>query len=279
MFHLENMTSDDFEFAVRLTDTMNWKMAKEDFEFMLKLEPQGCFVLFYNSERVGIVTTVSFGKVGWLGNLIVAEAHRGKGAGTLLARHAVEYLTSKNVETIGLYAYDEKIPFYRRMGFEYESEFIVLNGRGFTSPAVANVREVRKEDIHRIISLDQACFGASRKKLLEPILSDLNNLCYVAVEDGQMLGYAAAKVYEDMAELGPSVCRKGRSDVAIDLLKANLNRLEGFEVTICAPKRESAVLKALTTSGFSEDFRVARMFFKPKAVKDCVYVAESLERG
>ena len=102
MLHVENMTLKDFSFAVRLTDTMDWNQAEEDFEFMLQLEPQGCFVLFDDAKPIGIVTTVSFGKIGWLGNLIVTEAYRGKGAGTLLAQHAIEYLTSKNSLTVGL---------------------------------------------------------------------------------------------------------------------------------------------------------------------------------
>jgi len=279
MFQIKNMRAEDFAFAVRITDTMNWKLVEEDFEFMLELEPQGCLVLFHDSERVGIVTTISFGKIGWLGNLIVAESHRGRGAGTLLARRAVKYLTSKNVETIGLYAYLDKIPFYQNLGFERDSEFIVLTGRGFYSSATANVREVKKEDIQGIINFDKNCFGASRRKLLEPILLDQNDLCYVSVEDGQMLGYAVSKTCKRTAELGPLMCRRERSDIAVNLLKANLNRLEGFDVFMCVPERELTILNVLKRTGFNEDFRVARMFFKPRTVKDCVYIAESLERG
>lgn len=279
MFKIRKMTPDDFKFAVHITDTMNWKMAQEDFEFMLKLEPQGCFVLLDDSEKIGIATTISFGKVGWFGNLIVTEAHRNKGAGSRLVKHAIKYLTNKKVETVGLYAYLDKISFYRKLGFEYESEFIVLKGKGFSSPAMVNLRRAKKENIQDIINLDKACFGASRKKILEPILLDPNNPSYMAIEDGQMLGYAASKPYEDTAELGPLVCKQGRSDIAINLLKANLKRLKRLDVYTCIPKRESAVLKMLMKSGFKESFRVARMLFKPPMIKDCIYVAESLERG
>jgi predicted N-acetyltransferase YhbS len=279
MFKIKKMTPDNFEFAVNITDTMNWKMAEEDFEFMLKLEPQGCFVLLDDSEKIGIATTISFGKVGWFGNLIVAETHRNKGAGSQLVKHAIKYLTNKKAETIGLYAYLDKIPFYRKLGFEYDSEFIVLRGRGFSSLTMTNLREAQRGETQDIINFDKTCFGASRKKLLEPILLDPNNSCYMATEDGQMLGYAAAKPYEDAAELGPLVCKQGRSDIAINLLKVNLNRLEGCDAYTCVPKKESAILNMLMKHGFKENFRVARMFFKPRMIKDCIYVAESLERG
>jgi predicted N-acetyltransferase YhbS len=279
MFRVENMTADDVAFAIRLTNTMNWNFDKQDFEFMLKLEPKGCFTMLDGSKRAGIVTTVSFGKIGWLGNLIVSETLRGKGAGTLLAKHAVKYLRSKNVETIGLYAYTDKIHFYNKLGFERESEFVVLTGRGFPSQVKENLKEAQQVDVQSVIKFDRTCFGASRAKLLDPIIRNQNNLSCVSFEDGRIVGYAVAKKYEDMAELGPLVCKQGRTDVAIDLLKTNLSRLQRLEVFLCAPKKESKILNLLMSSGFTEDFRVARMFFKPRKVKDCIYMAESLERG
>ncbi|NWF86769.1 GNAT family N-acetyltransferase [Candidatus Bathyarchaeota archaeon] len=273
------MSIEDLEFAVQITDTMDWGMIKEDFEFMMHLEPEGCFTLFSNSERIGIATTISFGKIGWFGNFIVNEAHRGKGAGSLLVKHSIKYLTARNVETIGLYAYMDKIPFYERLGFRYDSDFMVLSGKGLSSPIKTGFREVKEKEIKTIIEFDHSCFGASRKKILKPILLKKNNLCYASFEDGQLTGYAAVKVYKGMADLGPLICKYGRSDMAIAILKTVLNRLKGFEISLCAPKKESELLDFLTKSGFHERFRVARMFYGSSLIRDCIYVAESLERG
>lgn len=247
MIHIRNMSKDDLVFAVNITDTMNWNLVEEDFKFMMTLEPEGCFVLLNDLERIGIVTTISFEKIGWIGNVIVSENHRKKGAGALLVRHSLEYLKNKNVETVGLYAYIDTIPFYRRIGFEYDSEFIVIEGKGFSSPAQTDVREIGKKEVHEIIDFDNFCFGASRKKLLEPILLNSNNLCYVSRENDQIAGYAAAKVYEGIAEVGPLVCLMGHNDVAIDLLKATLKRLDGYHVSMCIPKRirDSQFIKSI----------------------------------
>ena len=92
-------------------------MAPEDFQFMTQLEPEGCFVLFDDSKPIGIATCISYGKVGWFGNLIVKEEYRSKGAGSLLVKHAINYLHGKGVETIGLYAYPNLIKFYGNLGF------------------------------------------------------------------------------------------------------------------------------------------------------------------
>ena len=203
MFHVRNMSRADFEFAVHITDLMRWGLVEQDFEFMMELEPEGCFVLLEDSDRLGIATTVSYGKLGWFGNLVVNENKRNRGAGTLLVKHALKYLTEKNVQSVGLYAYIERIPFYRRLGFVCNSEFIVLKGKGFSSQVRANVRKAKKQQLGEIIAFDQCCFGASRRKMLEPILTDRDNLCFASTEDCHVSGFAAAKVYRGLAELGP----------------------------------------------------------------------------
>ncbi len=279
MFRVKNMLVEDFAFAISITDLMHWDLTEADFAFMLKLEPEGCFVLLDDSEKVGIATTVSFGQVGWFGNLIVLGDKRKKGGGSLLVNHALRYLTAKNVKTVGLYAYPDKIPFYTRLGFKYDSDFIVLKGKGISSSVVADVSKAERHDLEQIVDLDKNCFGASRRKVLEPILLDPSNICYVFLQDKQLLGFAAATVYDKTAELGPVVCTPGRSDVAISLLNAALNRLRSYEVSLCIHKREASILDTLTKHGFSESFRVSRMFFGPPVTKDCIYVAESLERG
>lgn len=279
MFHVRIMTEEDFEYAVQLTDTKGWNLIEEDFKFMLNLEPEGCFVLLDNSEKIGIITSISLGKIGWFGNLIVEEKHQRKGAGSLLIHHIIDYLTRKSVEVVGLYSYIDAVPFYEKLGFKYDSDFIVLEGKASASSVDANIREVKTEDFQKIVEFDSSCLKASRKKLLEAIFHNADNLCYLSVENGQVLGYVMAKVYEGMAEVGPLMCNPERSDIAINLVKTVLNRLDGFEVSFCIPKKESAIIGFLIKSGINERFHVARMFFKPISLKDCIYLAESLERG
>ncbi len=112
---------------------MDWNMADEDFQFMLNLEPEGCFVAFDGRERVGIATSISFGKVGWFGNLIVKEKYRNKGVGSLLVKHSINYLQAKGVKTIGLYAYPNLIGFYGKLGFKVDEDFSVLHAENLGS--------------------------------------------------------------------------------------------------------------------------------------------------
>ena len=279
MFHVEKMKAEDFSFAVQLANTMNWNMTVEDFEFMVKLESQGCFVLFHNQERFGITTTISFGKVGWLGNLIVKEDARGEGAGSLLVEHAITYLKRKGVETVGLYAYPHLVKFYESFGFEPDIDFLVLQGKAGFPPTEARVRKVKKQDVPEVVDFDCKCFGANRKKLLEPILLNRSNLCHISTENSEITGYITAKVQDKIAEVGPLICHENRVEHALLLLKTILNRVNGLEVFMYIPKKETALLNTLYQAGLKEAFRVMRMFLGPTITKNCIYTAESLERG
>jgi hypothetical protein len=66
---------------------------------------------------------------------------------------------------------------------------------------------------------------------------------------------------------------------AVLLLKTLLSRLNGLEVFIYVPKKEKSLLNLLYKAGLKEDFRVVRMFLGPTITKNCIYTAESLERG
>jgi len=273
------MSKRDFPFALAATDKMSWGLSEQDFEFSLELEPEGCFVLLDDSERIGLATTVSFGTLAWFGNLVVSEDRRNRGAGSTLVKHALDYLRSRGVKTVGLYAYKERIHFYRTLGFRSDSEFLVLKGTGFASKAKISARRVFEEDLNEIMDFDCSCLGASRRKMLAPIISDSDNLCYAAFEEGVVSGYVVAKVFDGMVELGPLLCVKEEEELAVELLKTMLNELCGSEISLFVPVEETNIILMLKKRGFRESFRVQRMFFGPPVVSDCVCLAESLERG
>ena len=279
MLNVRTMSKEDFSFAVAITQKMNWGLSKQDFEFATELEPDGCFVLLDDSEKIGLATTVSYDKIAWFGNLVVKENKRNKGAGSTLVTHALEYLKSRNVETVGLYAYMERIPFYRRLGFKSDSEFLVLKGKGFASDSTVAAKRVTNEDLDEIVNFDRSCFGASRKKVLGPIIADPDNLCYAVCKKDEVSGYGITKKYGMMAELGPLVCKKGKKNIAVELLKKILDRLPGIEVSMLVPAKETLIVSTLRKEGFRESFKVQRMLFGPSAVNDCLHMAESLERG
>ncbi len=273
------MSKEDIEFAVSITSPMDWNLGQADFEFMMELEPEGCFILLADSKRVGLVTNVSFGKTAWFGNLIVEDSYRKSGGGSLLVKHSIDYLEKSGVRTVALYAYLERMQFYTRLGFTEDSRFLVMSGKAPRISAPSEISKVSANDLPKILSFDEKCFGESRKKSLEPILLDPDNLCYCQLEKGSVIGYAAAKVFPGGAELGPLMCSGDRSDVAVRLLQTLLAELTEQEVYAIVPKTGTAILDAMRGYGFTESLEVARMYHGGPLRDACISAAESLERG
>ena len=279
MFQVRTMRTKDHTFATQLANTMNWNMAPEDFQFMASLEPKGCFVLFDGLKRVGIATCISYGKVGWFGNLIVQEDCRHQGAGSTLVTHAVDYLHDKGVQTIGLYAYQHLTRFYGGLGFKFDEDFSVLHMENFGYLSAKALQVVGRQQFSSINKFDNQYFGGDRKKLLESIVLEKSNASYYFSDNSGLVGYVAATIYETMAWIGPLVCQASRNDVANLLVNAILTKASGKSVYSVVSKKEVALLKLFYSLGFKEEFIVSRMFLGEKPARNCIYLAESLERG
>jgi GNAT superfamily N-acetyltransferase len=279
MFQIRNLTSDDYGFAVQLANTMNWNMAAEDFAFMASLEPDGSFLLLEDLKPIGIATCISFGKVGWFGNLIIDASSRGKGAGSMLVHHAIEYLHAKDVETVGLYAYPHLKEFYGKIGFEADLDFVLLKANEIAPIEASGVHRIEEENLPRIAAFDSQLFGGERTRLIESIVLEEGNAGYYASERGHVVGYVGATIYSSMAWLGPLTCYPGRYDVVGKLVSSILAKTVGRNVYTVAPKNDKVLLDMFSSLGFKEEFTVSRMFLGVNPAKNCIYLAESLERG
>ena len=221
MFQVKPMRPQDFSFAVELANTMNWNMAPEDFAFAAQLEPGGCFVLFKDSKPMGIATCISYGKIGWFGNLIVKEEIRHEGAGSMLVEHAIDYLRGKGVKTIGLYAYPNLLGFYGKLGFKADEELAVFHASDLNFSSAETLPKIGKRQFPRVAKFDGECFGGDRTELLESIVLVEGNLGFYASKCDEVVGYVAATVYETMAWVGPLMCQQAK----LTLLSRCLKRL------------------------------------------------------
>jgi len=281
MVRIRVLESKDLPFAVSLANTMNWNMNAADFEFNMQLEPNGCFLSQAGPEQNGLATCISYVQVGWFGNLIVSEAYREQGVGTKLVRAAMKYLASRNVRTIGLYAYPQLADFYSKLGFKPEVDFSALKADSVceTSTETRNFRIIKAQDLSTIADFDAEFFGACRERLFDLLFKNPHNLGYVAFEGSKVVGFVASKVFGEFAEVGPLVCLRSKPEIAQELLNTILSRLNGFEALVYIPTSELILLNNAYNAGFKEEFRLKRMFFGPVLAKNCIYLAESLERG
>ncbi|MCL4430207.1 MAG: hypothetical protein M1167_05595, partial [Chloroflexi bacterium] len=193
--------------------------------------------------------------------------------------HAVDYLRGKGVETIGLYAYPGLKNFYGKLGFKADEDFAVLHAQTLPSSTTEKLPKIGKHNIKAIAEFDEECFGGNRLRLLKSIILEKGNLSYCVSDGDGVVGYVAATVYESMAWVGPLICRQGNSSTAVLLVRATLAKLAGKSVYAVLPKQPSPLKDEFLRFGFKEEFFVSRMFLGKARARNCIYLAESLERG
>lgn len=276
---IRKMRRSDFAFAVRLTDTMNWDLTEKDFTFMMELEPEGCFVAIADAKRVGITTTAHFSKIGCIGNVIVDAQYRSKGIGVKLVKKATRYLYDKSSSTIALYAYQNTVEFYEKMGFKADYHLIRFTGEGQRSKEkYDHVRAMTQRDLEEAINVDYECMSWNRERLLRRKFAESGDLCYVARQNGKLVGFVMADRYRQ--EIGPLICRPNRDGEAISLLKTVLGKLVDVEIGIGVSEKKPRIADALIQMSFKEEFRVTLMHLGEELPNtSCMVAMESLERS
>jgi ribosomal protein S18 acetylase RimI-like enzyme len=109
---------DDIHPFLSFAKDEGWISTRRELAFLLERSPDGCLACHEQGKPVGFVTAVRHGRSGWIGNLLVRAASRGRGIGTALFRQAMQVLKSKNVDTVWLTASGYGRPIYERNGFQ-----------------------------------------------------------------------------------------------------------------------------------------------------------------
>lgn len=253
------MVSKDFGFARHLTETVGWNYSIDDFERLLYYEPEGCFVAEQNGEPVGIVTTTTYGKLAWVGSLIVLEHYRGRGVGSELTKHAIRYLKTKGVETIRLDAVPKAIPLYKRLGFKEEYDSLRFTGTG-QKMTCQRVSKMENKDLESVVRFDIRFFGANRERVLRRVYKDFQDLCFVSFTDGKLTVYMMAKRGLNEIKVGPWICDPKHIEIAEELLKAILNEAKGMKMWVGIPGGNKKGVNILKKYGFVDEPKSVRMY-------------------
>ncbi|MFZ4860000.1 MAG: GNAT family N-acetyltransferase [Desulfuromonadaceae bacterium] len=128
---LEPFSTGDIAVFLALAAEENWVVEPWEFDFLLLAFPQGCFVArSENGEPIGFVTSLRHDRSGWIGNLIVAVEHRGRGVGEKLFSAALAALHASGAATFWLTASKSGAPLYEKYGFTGIDEIIRWVGEG-----------------------------------------------------------------------------------------------------------------------------------------------------
>ncbi len=247
-------------------------------ERLLAYEPKGCFLAEVNGEFAGQVFSINYGKIGWIGVLIVNENYRRRGVGTLLMKHSIRYLLGLGVETIRLEAVPEIANLYRRIGFVDEFHSIRFLGTSRRQELLSglSIERMSVKEMPRIADFDREYFGGDRMRVLKRLYQASPELCFYSQEDSQILGYIISYEMETGYRIGPWICKPHGVRfpvIARELLLTCMNSIEvGTKIYVGVPETNNTAIRILHNLGFTMTAKCIRMRFgkrlqeKPKAV-------------
>ena len=213
------MTPADVQFAFASTVAEGWSgETREVFETFLANDPRGCFVAEYESTPAGICVATRYRTSGFIGELVVAQAMRGRGIGRTLFRTAIEYLKATGIHDIYLDGDLDAVPFYERTGFRRVCRSLRFVGSA-KGPLCPGVRSFLPADAPSVCEIDRELFGDDRSDFLERRLALFPGLCFVFESDGRITGYAMGRPGVGVVSVGPWASRGSDAD-ALSLLGA-----------------------------------------------------------
>ncbi len=150
-----------------------WNRIEGAFEFYLKNRVCTPFIAFQEDRPVGIACSINNGDTGWLAHIIVPEQDKRKGFGSLLTRHAMDYLSENGCNSLSLIATEEGALLYRTLGFKPDGIYHHFQGKktGYRPDDGNGVRKIVAADRDSILALDRAISGENRENVLEEYLS------------------------------------------------------------------------------------------------------------
>ncbi len=249
------MTPEDIPFGLHLCRQAGWNQTAEDWQRFLELQPAGCFVAQWEGQPAGTTTACVFGPVGWIAMVLVEQSLRGRGIGTALVKHALEWLDAQGVSSVRLDATPLGQPIYQRLGFVAEYEVGRWEGAVPPLRCRRRVRPIAGPDVAEVIELDRLITGTPRELLLRHLLDRHATEKYTWGRP--LAGYVIVRPGANAWHIGPLIAK--RTEAGQALAEAALARHVGQRVFIDIPLDHPAACGWATRAGLCLQRRWMRM--------------------
>ena len=250
------MTIDDLELGLRLSRQAGWNQTESDWLRLMNMEPQGCFVAELNRCSVGTTTTCIFDKVAWIAMVLVDKESRGRGVGTKLLKHSLDYLDERRVKTVRLDATHLGRPIYEKLGFVPEYELARFAGTVQPGKTWQVVTEAMPELFADMIEFDRQMTGTNREKMLSRLFKEFSQNTRILTLDDKIDGFVTMRPGANAIQIGPSTAGISSGTA---LLSDALHRCEGKTVFVDIPTGNVHAVKTAESGGLEIQRRFTRM--------------------
>ncbi|MWG33830.1 GNAT family N-acetyltransferase [Halomarina oriensis] len=197
------LTDADVDGALRLSTQANWNQTATDWRRLIALAPDACYGGWVDGDLVATATVVSYaGAVGWVGMVLVDEAHRRRGYGSAMFERALDDALDDGLR-VGLDATADGRTVYRQYGFENVAPIVRWSGAVEPTAETGDVEPV--DDSDRIAAFDRRACGTDRRDLLARLLAEEGAVGLVRGQGSELNGYAVLRPGRERAQLGPLV--------------------------------------------------------------------------
>jgi GNAT superfamily N-acetyltransferase len=287
VIRLRPMTAADIPLGMRLKEQNGWNQLEADWQRVLYLQPDGCFVAEWNGTPVGTTVVTIFGDVAWIAMVLVDANHRGHGIGTALMKHALDFLDARGVPSVRLDATPLGRPIYEKLGFVAEYELARYEGvlehckppgkhaQVALEPLPEGVRGAAV--LREVLHFDYIMTGARRGLFLSRLFAEYPEYVRVA-RHGDVAGYFAARPGSHALLLGPCVA-DGCAGGTLEWDAAA--RLGGQRVFMDIPLAETYAIDRAEMRGLKVQRRLLRMC-RGKPVRErvgCLWASSGPEKG
>ena len=160
--------------------------------------PNTAFYALEDEGRlVAIGSGIAYGRLGVVGNMIVAPDRRREGFGSRMLGAVLDFLEGQGADRIELFATPDGRPLYERFGFEPMPPGVLIDqdlaGVPRTDASALNVRAATTADLDALAAYDQPRFGGDRSAILGNAVNDPDRPSFLAHRDGAVTGYAVAR--------------------------------------------------------------------------------------
>jgi predicted N-acetyltransferase YhbS len=184
--------------AIRaLRREVGWQVSAWALHDALHAPHTAFFALEDKGRLVAIGSGIAYGRLGVVGNMIVASDRRREGLGSRMLGAVLDFLEGEGADRIELFATPDGRPLYERFGLEPMSPGVLIDldlaRVPRTDASAPAVRAATPADLDALAAYDLPRFGGDRSAILGNAVNDPDRPSFLAVRDGGVTGYAVAR--------------------------------------------------------------------------------------
>jgi GNAT superfamily N-acetyltransferase len=255
-FVVDRLLPMDLAAGLRLSTQAGWNQVASDWQRALDLCPEGCLAGRLDGRVVATGNVAAIGpKIRWIGLILVDEAMRGRGYGSLMMDRCLELAQRSGDEIVGLDASDFGRPVYLKKGFVDVLPIDRWTGV-LAVDADRGADRLGPESLREVAALDRDACGVDRSELLKNLLDDLEGTCFGTRGPRGLDGFAVLIPGRTAPHVGPVIARH---DDALRTLLGAVSRQIGDTSLILDSLRTPENSLVLAMSGLKVSRRLTRM--------------------